>query len=610
MKKDVFYQLPSDSLRFGEWLSDKLDFIENEQLLDTKLWSLLVEQFRVHSDDRDGGWRGEFWGKLMRGGCFVYSCTHNPELYKTLEATVIDVLSAQDADGRIASVSKDNEFKNWDLWCRKYVILGLQYFLEICKNKQLKLKIVSALVRHTDYIVGEIGCASEGKTEITDTSRWWGAMNSCSLLEPIVRMYNLTGRQKYLDFATYIVSSGGCSEGNIFELAFEGRLYPYQYPVTKAYEMMSCFEGLIEYYRVTGEEKWHIAAKNFVRMLIKSDITVIGCAGCSEENFDNSACRQLDTTEKRFMQETCVTVTWMKLCFQLLRLSGDPVLADRIEQSAYNALLGALNTERGVSNHGLPFDSYSPLLSNVRGRAVGGRRAISDGEYYGCCAAIGAAGIGLIGLSAIMRTDKGAVINLYTELAVSFMTPKGQTGKITVNTDYPKNGKISIVLANMLAEKFELSLRIPSWSKHNFLMVNSESIDNIAQGSYCNICRIWKSGDTVELNLDMNVYQIKPDSYGMSNDLSKFVAFRRGPLVLARDVRLGQNIDETVSVKTDFDGAVKSSLTDNVSFKNQIACDIYSVSGNVIHTVDYASAGKSWDENSRMATWLPSCEAE
>jgi len=37
-----------------------------------------------------------------------------------------------------------------------------------------------------------------------------------------------------------------------------------------------------------------------------------------------------------------VTVTWMKLCFQLLRLTGDPVWADELEVSLYNALLGAM----------------------------------------------------------------------------------------------------------------------------------------------------------------------------------------------------------------------------------------------------------------------------
>ena len=90
------------------------------------------------------------------------------------------------------------------------------------------------------------------------------------------------------------------------------------------------------------------------------------------------------------MQETCVTVTWMKLCHQLLRLTGDRVFADAIEQSFVNAYLGAFNTHHVVppewnveylpgeekndvpSYCFMPFVSYSPLTADVRGRKVGG----------------------------------------------------------------------------------------------------------------------------------------------------------------------------------------------------------------------------------------------
>ena len=61
------------------------------------------------------------------------------------------------------------------------------------------------------------------------------------------------------------------------------QLYPYQYPVTKAYEMMSCFEGLLEYYRETGIEKYKQAVINFADMVLESDFTIIGSCGCTHE---------------------------------------------------------------------------------------------------------------------------------------------------------------------------------------------------------------------------------------------------------------------------------------------------------------------------------------
>ena len=61
----------------------------------------------------------------------------------------------------------------------------------------------------------------------------------------------------------------------------------------------------------------------------------------------------------------------MKLCAKLLLLTGDSVWADEIEKSAYNALYGSVNLYQNPENGGLPFDSYSPLLSNNRARFIG-----------------------------------------------------------------------------------------------------------------------------------------------------------------------------------------------------------------------------------------------
>ena len=71
----------------------------------------------------------------------------------------------------------------------------------------------------------------------------------------MVLLYRIVHEKKYLDFAAYIVDCGGAREFNIFEAAYQNELYPYEYPVVKAYELMSCFEGLCEFYRATGDAR-------------------------------------------------------------------------------------------------------------------------------------------------------------------------------------------------------------------------------------------------------------------------------------------------------------------------------------------------------------------
>ena len=161
------------------------DFIQENQLLDEGLWKTFVEQFsfgqmektavdewkgRVniiyppqgspdeevikvcvaeHSvyncDSNDNGWRGEYWGKMMRGACLTYRYTRSQKLLSVLKKTVSDMLSVQDKFGRFSTYIVENELNGWDMWGRKYVMVGFLYFYEICDSQRLKKKIEKAL---------------------------------------------------------------------------------------------------------------------------------------------------------------------------------------------------------------------------------------------------------------------------------------------------------------------------------------------------------------------------------------------------------------------------------------------------------------------------------
>lgn len=596
---DCLWSLGAGALNFQGILMDTARFIEREQLLDEKLWTLFVNQFRRSVDDADHGWRCEYWGKMMRGAVFTYEVTGSEPLYRAMEHTVRDLLTAQDEDGRFSSYSKEVEFHGWDLWGRKYILLGLEYFLEICRDEALSRQVLEAMKRHADYIAAHIGDEKDGKIEINTATDHWGGLNSSSILEPFVRLYSLTGEKRYLDFADYIVSRGGCTKMNLFEMAYEDKLAPYQYPFTKAYEMMSCFEGLAEYARVTGSEKWKQAVVRFAYQVAKTDITVIGCAGCTHELFDHSAVRQLDASEKGIMQETCVTVTWMKLCLQALGLSGDAFFADCIEQSMYNALLGAVNTKKCETNGGLPFDSYSPLLPGVRGRMIGGFKVMEEGAFYGCCAAIGAAGTGFTGRVGVMAHKNGLAVNLFLDGKVQARTPSGQFLSLITRTGYPADGLIETTVCLAQEERFEFWVRIPAWSGETLLTVNGETVP-CEESGYAVLDRVWKNGDVIRLSLDMRVRRILPEVYGVSSDDAPYVAFCRGPLTLARDARLGEDVDAPVRLTDE-----EAHLTAPVPFAAQVTVAVPLEGGRTMRLIDYASAGKTWDCHSRMAAWIP-----
>ncbi len=386
-----------------------LDFITRRQLSDAALWRKFVSAYETEADTEDLGWRGEYWGKMMRGACLVYRCTADERLYGILRGTVEDLLNAAGADGRLSTYAGGAEFRGWDVWCRKYVLTGMLHFWDICKETALKERILDAMLRHAGCIIKAVG-PNEGQIPITKTSEWWLGVNSCSILEPMAELYKRTGEESVRAFARYVLETGGCRGGSLTELALADEKAPFEYPETKAYETMSFFEGALAWYELTAEEKYLTAVKRFAVKVYKTDITLIGCAGCTDELFDNAALRQTEYTGK-IMQETCVTVTWMRLCARLFLLTGEEKWADRVEQSAVNALYGSVNLydqqitdlHSGRTLPALPFDSYSPLCRSTRGKGVGGLKFFADGAYYGCCACIGAAGLAVYPLIEAVR---------------------------------------------------------------------------------------------------------------------------------------------------------------------------------------------------------------
>ena len=65
-------------------------YVTTHQLLDPARWRRLVEPFRDRSDSDNNGWRGEYWGKMMRGAVTVWEYTHDAELKAVLTDSVRD----------------------------------------------------------------------------------------------------------------------------------------------------------------------------------------------------------------------------------------------------------------------------------------------------------------------------------------------------------------------------------------------------------------------------------------------------------------------------------------------------------------------------------------
>jgi DUF1680 family protein len=588
---DKIHTYSPTSVKIGGYLGQKIDLVF-EKRIKSQDADYLVEPFR-HKDETHL-WQSEFWGKWILSAIAAYDYNRDPEMLKILDKSVNGLLATQTPSGYIGNYTDSARLQQWDIWGTKYTLLGLLAYYDLTGNKSS----LSSAVRLADNLLSKVG---PGKANIVKTGNYRG-MPSCSILEPIVYLYRRTGEIKYLDFAKYIVEQLESGDGpKLISKALAGIAVAERFPHPevwwsydngmKAYEMMSCYEGILELYRITGEPSYLKAAEMAVKNIIENEINIAG-SGTAFECFFNGAKYQTEPTYHTM--ETCVTMTWMKLCFNLLRLTGNSQYADHIEKSTFNALLASLKGD------GSQIAKYSPL---------GGIRHAGEqqcGMNINCCNANGPRAFMMLPGFTVMGAQNEIYINMYGQMeSVVPVNPKNKVA-IKQASDYPVSGNIEININPEKSESFIIAFRIPEWSKNPLLTINGNVISDLVPGTYKRVVRLWNKSDKVFLKLDMA---------GRLITLNGYQSILRGPVVLARDTRFGDGfIYECAEVK-EKNGIVELSPSANkpenvwMSFSAPLilGTDLEGDFRNPkpVNFCDFASAGNSWGEDSRYRVWIP-----
>ena len=541
---------------------------------------------------------GEMWGKAVRSGCMFYRYTADPELKEILSQTVKDLLSTVRPNGSISCVppEKQPDGPGGDLWERKYVLLGLDRYYDLVEADPAVLR---AMTDQADCIIEQVG--EPPKVPITSLGWSPNHIESSTLLEPFMRLYNRTGEKRYLDFARYIVSTGGSEGYDIFRQAYDN-VPPHEMggPYPKAYEMMSMFEGAVEYYRVTGDEYVRRSFMNLYDNIRRNEITIVGNGGGDQpyhpavmgEGWDHTAVEQTNPDITRMM-ETCVGVTWMKFCSQILRLTGDPSAVDEIEKYIYNGLLGAMKP----SGDGF---SYVNLFNGEKVTNYGWGTTFGSLPVT-CCNLNGPMGLAYIPFVAVMESDRGPVVNLYNAARAELSTPQGDSLSLRIETDFPLSDRVLVRVDPHAASLFTLSLRIPSWSERTVVKVNGKKVRSVEPGAYLSLERIWKPGDRVELAFDMRC-RLLDAPRGSNRAGDSFQALVWGPIVLARDENIDPDYDEPVRVVAGKDRVVRVKRVAPTLASTRLEFEVPTDDGPIRMT-DYASVN-GW-EGAHICTWLP-----
>ncbi|MBI5382913.1 MAG: glycoside hydrolase family 127 protein [Opitutae bacterium] len=548
----------------------------------------LVQPFRERRDKTE--WRSEFWGKWITSAIEAHRWNHDPKLRAHLARAVSELLATQTPDGYLGAYSPENRLQCWDVWGRKYTLHGLLAWHEMTGDAAA----LQAACRLADHLLTEVG---PGKGNPFRNDMWSGLATS-SVIEPMVLLYRRTGETKYLDFARWIVREWTQPHGpDLLGKTLRGQsvfqMFPGPDPTqkgymaggrSKAYEMMSCFEGLLELHRVTGVDDYRQAAEKVFANIRDTEITIIGSGSDWERWCDG---RRRQTVPWLKGMETCVTVTWIKFAGQLLRLTGDSAYADEIELATYNALLGALSPDGSWWSHHVPLDGKKE------------RAPEQCDMHQNCCVASGPRGLMLLPSLALMDGARGPVVNYYGPMRGRATLPSGQTVELAQATDYPVSGEVRLRVSPERAETFPLQLRIPRWSQHTTVTVNGTAQPGVTAGRYFTLERKWSPGDTVVLTFD-----VSPRVVPAPGD-ARFAAIMCGPVVLAHDRQLAGKVGEKASELP----ALAEKVAVRASAEKPpagfwLAFDADFGAGATVRLCDFASAGNYWEKGPGYTVWF------
>lgn len=457
---------PLEKVHIKGYAEDLMNiFFEKRIFSDHGVHDVLGEAETAFAECRDdegvaGLWKGEFWGKWIISAVRVCRYTGSEKLKNTVHNSALKLIGYQREDGYIGTYKNSKNFMaadpektrevmgwpcnwNWNIWCRKYTLWGLLECYELTEDE----RILNASIGLANHLISEL---TEEGVYINDTGTFNGAP-SCSILKPMLVLYRITEDERYLKFCLDFVSlwenadkKPGLIENSLSKKPL-GDWYDFSEEWSKVYEILSCYDGLAELYRITGEHKYLEACENFYELLIKNELNAVFSVGFNDQFRD--AAFNVNT-----ITEPCDVIHWMRLCHELFALTGEAKYMDSFELAFYNPFLASSFKDgmwgaRGVRGHSRHF--------SVNGQA--------GMKHNHCCVNNMPRGYMNMAESCVMESGDSLYINLYNEAEIT--TAKGI--KVDFAGDYMANSKSQITVDFGTHTPCPIKLRIPAWSKNN-----------------------------------------------------------------------------------------------------------------------------------------------
>ena len=461
-------------------------------------------------------WIGEHVGKFLFSASKMYAYSHDPNLRQLMDAVVRTYISCQMPDGYIGTYLQKDRWTEWDVWAHKYAIIGLTNYYAVTGYRPA----LETAERAADLLCRTFGDDS-AKRDLMPAGEHDGLAPG-SVLEPMVDLYRYTGNLKYLEFCRYILRAFEQPDGPRIFSQLEKYGDVTKVGDAKAYEMLSCFLGILKYYQLTGDEKYLGLLEKAWVDITRNRLYITGTASDHEVFVEDGV---LKATNADNMGEGCVTVTWIQFNLALLKIIGDVRYSEEIERSVYNHLLAAENPQTGCVSYYTALQGVKPYRCD---------------QGFSCCLSSVPRGVSLI--PEMMGGKIGGVFSvlLYENGIASTSVRAGREEvplEVRSHTQFPEDGVVVFEINPGKPLEFAINFRVPNWSKNFRVVVGGLSYEG-KKGEMLTIRREWRTGESVRVSFEMPV-EVLPGGRSYPNA----VALQRGPQVLAIDKGLNADID-------------------------------------------------------------------
>lgn len=436
---------------FGGFVGDRA-----KELLEGRVFSAFarvdamdecVRAFETHEDDatvagkRHSWWQGEYWGKTMLGHTGAWRYTGRDDVRDYVRRQVARLVSVhQRPDGYLGTYA-DERFvtRSWNLWGRKYTLWALVEAFEATGDR-------TALVAAEKSLDQMIAMLKDMKLSVRESGCFNG-LPTASVLSPVVRLCRHVPKAAYRAFMDEIVADWDRADGaapNLIANAFGGKPVHTWYPEpviwAKGYEMMSCYEGLVDYAVMTGRARPLEAAERAADLLCEHEGNPLGAVGYYD-HFTHAAANANATVE------LCDVIYWMRLCHALYRATGHVRHLDRAERAFCNAFLAGLY-------RGGRWGAYSVRSHGTRH----GTAALQIGmRHHCCCVDNSPRGFYDMAEHAVLRRGQGVDVNHFLPCTAYL----GGGLKVEIGGNYPVSEDVSLTVTAPTPTRF--ALRVPGW---------------------------------------------------------------------------------------------------------------------------------------------------